>query len=242
MRQKGFAMRLAVLDDDRALCADIAARLRRAGHGCFEFYSGETLRRALRRESFDLLVVDWNVPDISGAALLAWARANLPSPPPVIMLVDGNAPPGVADGADEQLLKSADLGQIETRVMATLHRAYGGRALAARIETFGDHVFDQVAMTVTVGGRPVALTAKEFGLALLLFRNLGRPLSRGHIMESVWGRMPDVPTRTLDAHVSQVRKRLGLRPEHGFRLSSVYGFGYLLERRDLEEPVRAVAF
>lgn len=234
-------MRLAVLDDDRALCADIAARLRRAGHGCFEFYSGETLRRALRRESFDLLVADWNVPDLSGAALLAWARANLPAPPPVVMLLDENAPPGTAAGADDRLIKPGDLGQIESRVMATLHRAYGGRALTARVETFGQHVFDQVAMTVTVADRPVTLTAKEFGLALLLFRNLGRPLSRGHIMESVWGRMPDVPTRTLDAHVSQVRKRLGLRPENGFRLSSVYGFGYLLERRDLDDAVTGIA-
>ena len=228
-------MRLAVLDDDRSLCADIAARLRRAGHGCFEFYTGESLRRALRSESFDLLLVDWNVADLSGSALLVWARANLPAPPPVVIMTEPGAPDGVADGADDSLVKPVDLPLLENRVTTVLHRAYGGRTMTARVEAFGDHAFDQVAMTVTVAGTPVSLTAKEFGLALLLFRNLGRPLSRGHIMESVWGRMPDVPTRTLDAHVSQVRRHLGLRPENGFRLSSVYGFGYMLERREMDD-------
>ncbi len=75
----------------------------------------------------------------------------------------------------------------------------------------------------------VATTAKEFHLALLLFRNIHRSLSRAHILEAVWGRNPDLPTRTLDAHISLVRGKLGLRPENGLRLSSVYSFGYRLE-------------
>lgn len=226
-------MRLAILDDDRVLCAHVASIMRSAGHACFEFHSGEALRRTLRRESYDLLILDWELPDLSGVDLLAWARANLPSPPPVIMLTarsdDGDIVKGLDIGADDYVTKPVQPAVLKARVDALLRRSYGATG-APRVETFGDHQFDPMAMTVTVRGATVEVTAKEFGLALLLFRNLNRPLSRAHIMESVWGRNPDIPTRTLDAHVSQIRSRLFLRPEHGLRLASVYSFGYRLER------------
>jgi DNA-binding response OmpR family regulator len=105
----------------------------------------------------------------------------------------------------------------------------GGRLL---VEQFGAHVFDPLTSTVRINGDRVALTAKEFGLALLFFRHLDRPLSREFIMNSVWGRMPVEGSRTLDAHVSQIRRRLRLIPRQGFRLASVYGYGYRLERTD----------
>ena len=75
----------------------------------------------------------------------------------------------------------------------------------------------------------MTLTDKEFQLALTLFRNLNRPMSRPHLLEAVWGRNPDLPTRTLDVHISRLRLRLGLTPERGFRLSPIHGFGYRLE-------------
>ena len=228
-------MRLAILDDDRELCAQLATVMRSAGHSCFEFHSGEALRRALRRESYDLLLLDWESPDLSGVDLLAWARSSLPSPPPVIMLTDregdSDAVNGIDTGADDYVAKPVQPAVLRSRVEALLRRSYGETS-APGIETFGDHVFDPIAMTVAVRGARVDLTAKEFGLALLLFRNLNRPLSRAHIMETVWGRSPEHHSRTLDAHVSQVRGRLGLRPEHGLRLASVYSFGYRLERLD----------
>lgn len=225
-------MRLAVLDDDRALCAHVASALRGAGHSCFEFYSGEALRRALRRESFDLLILDWELPDLSGIDLLAWVRSTLPSPPPVIMLTgrsdDSDIVSGLDTGADDYVTKPVQLPVLKARVEALLRRSYG-EVGAPKVESFGDHVFDPMAKTISVRGEPIDVTAKEYGLALQLFRNLNRPLSRSHLMESVWGRNPDIPSRTLDAHVSQIRNRLGLRPENGLRLASVYSFGYRLE-------------
>ncbi len=228
-------MRLAILDDDRELCAQVASVMRSSGHSCFEFHSGEALRRALRRESYDLLLLDWELPDLSGVDLLAWARANLPSPPPVIMLTgrtdDSDIVHGLDTGADDYVTKPVQTAVLKARVDALLRRTYGV-VTAPKVETFGNLVFDPLAMTVTVREVPVDVTAKEFGLALLLFRNLNRPLSRAHIMETVWGRNPEIPSRTLDAHVSQIRGRLGLRPEHGLRLASVYSFGYRLESID----------
>jgi DNA-binding response OmpR family regulator len=78
-------------------------------------------------------------------------------------------------------------------------------------------------------GRAVDLTQKDFDLAVFLFRNVGNLVSRGHILESVWGRSPDLNTRTVDTHVSRLRSKLGLVPEHGWRLTAVYQHGYRLE-------------
>jgi DNA-binding response OmpR family regulator len=236
-----WAMRLAVLDDDRELCAQVATVMRGAGHNCFEFYQGEALRRALRRESFDLLVMDWELPDVSGVELLAWARENLNPSPPVIMLTgrtgDDDIVKGLDTGADDYVTKPLVPAVLRARVEALLRRRYGASE-EPKVEEFGDHRFDPLTMTVTFRGEPVTLTAKEFGLALVLFRNLNRPLSRAYIMETVWGRNPDIPSRTLDAHVSQIRGRLGLRPENGLRLASVYSFGYRLERLEGVVEVR----
>ena len=95
---------------------------------------------------------------------------------------------------------------------------------------YGDFEFDLNAKHVHVKRQLVALTQKEFELALLLFQHLNRPLSRAHIVDRVWKQTVDIPTRTMDTHVSMLRSKLGLRPEHGYRLTPIYGYGYRLEQ------------
>ncbi|MEO7404125.1 MAG: winged helix-turn-helix domain-containing protein, partial [Burkholderiales bacterium] len=95
------------------------------------------------------------------------------------------------------------------------------------------------ARTIARHGAPVDLTQKDFDLAVFLFRNLGRLLSRGHILENVWGRSPNLNTRTVDTHVSRLRSKLGLVPENGWRLVAIYQHGYRLERMQREEQVPA---
>jgi DNA-binding response OmpR family regulator len=93
----------------------------------------------------------------------------------------------------------------------------------------GDFVLQPSSHSVTYRGEPVELKQREFELAHCLFRHLGQLLSRAYLMQTVWGRDADIPTRTLDTHISAVRSKLGLRPERGYRLSAVYGHGYRLE-------------
>ncbi|MEO8599609.1 MAG: helix-turn-helix domain-containing protein, partial [bacterium] len=95
---------------------------------------------------------------------------------------------------------------------------------------FGRYGFEIRRGQLTLDGALIALTKKEFDLALLFFRNINRPLSRATILESVWSSNIEIPSRTIDTHVSRVRSKLHLRPENGFRLTPVYSYGYRLEQ------------
>lgn len=95
---------------------------------------------------------------------------------------------------------------------------------------FGDFEFDFGTRAVFVKGRAITLTQKEFSLALLLFRCMDAALSREQIFEAVWPSSAGAPSRTMDTHISVVRTKLGLRPENGYRLSPIYGYGYRLEQ------------
>jgi DNA-binding response OmpR family regulator len=100
---------------------------------------------------------------------------------------------------------------------------------------FGEFSVDVTAHTIMREGVSIELTHKEFELALFLFRNIGRLLSRSHILESVWGQSAQLNTRTVDTHISRIRNKLDLVPERGWRLSGVYHHGYRLERHNSAE-------
>ena len=139
---------------------------------------------------------------------------------------------GLNAGADDYLPKPLSPVVLEARIKALLRRAYA--QTAAGPESYGDIAFHDAAGSVTRNGKTVALTAKEFSLAQLLFRNLHRALSRTYILETVWGNEPNLNSRSLDMHISRIRTKLDLRPEQGFRLTPIYSYGYRLERVDAD--------
>ena len=225
-------MRIAILEDEASLAAQLAQTLSQSGDSCFIFHSGQKLINLLHHETMDALLLDWNVPDVSGLAVVQWVRENLPKPPPILMLtsraLEEDIVAALRAGADDYVVKPIQPAVLLARIEALRRRAYPNPP-AEPIERYGDYEFDTRLEQVSVGGRPVALTAKEFGLALMLFRNMLRTLSRSYLFEALWGRNPDLQTRTLDAHISKVRTKLGLRMENGFRLVPVYAYGYRLE-------------
>jgi DNA-binding response OmpR family regulator len=226
-------MRIAVLDDDQSQTDVVCQVLTAAGHTCEAFRSGKALFLQLRRESFDMLIIDWQAPNANGEEVLTWARERLSPTFPVLFLThragEDDIVAGLAAGADDYMIKPIRRGELVARVQALLRRAYPTQNAAEQIQ-FGKYSFDVRAARLTMDGQPVLVTQKEFDLALLFFRNLGRPLSRAYILEAVWARGVDVPSRTMDTHVSRVRNKLLLRPEHGFRLAPVYSYGYRLEQ------------
>ncbi len=220
-------MRVGVLHQEPAEASRLSVALVRAGHTPVAFTNGFALHDALDSEHFDLLLMRWDGAALSGVALMHRLRARQTAPPTIVMLVDEQTPGGIADGADLLIDDISD----ETAVIQALTQFTRPNINGVpRVEQFDEIQFDSGSGQVVVRGHPVLLTAKEFALALLLMRNVGQALSRDHIMGSVWGRRDSPGSRTLDAHIAQIRKRLMLRPEQGWRLSSVYGFGYRLDR------------
>jgi len=225
-------MRIAILEDDPALAGQMSHALQGDGHGSHVFRTGTALVTALKRDTFDLLVLDWNLPDMSGIDVLGWVREHLASIPPILFVTSRGDEIDIVRalnlGADDYVVKPIRVAELQARVGALLRRSFP--AQADDVQTFGDIRFDLARQIVIVRDDEVVVTLKEFSLALLLFQNLDRPLSRAYLLDKIWGISPDLQTRTLDAHVSRIRSKLGLRPESGYRLSPVYSYGYRLEK------------
>ena len=226
-------MRIAVLDDDSSQSELVCQVLNIAGHTCHIFGSARDMLSQLRRDSFDMLIIHWQMHDTSSVEVLQWARERLSPNLPVLFITGHSSEDdiiaGLSAGADDYMIKPIRRGELLARVQALLRRAYPVQRTVEQIQ-FGDYVFETRTSRLTVKGKSVELTQKEFDLALLFFRNIGRPLSRAYILEAVWSRDVDVPSRTMDTHVSRVRSKLQLRPENGFRLAPVYSYGYRLEQ------------
>jgi DNA-binding response OmpR family regulator len=204
-------------------------------HVASTFSDLATLSQALIRETYDLVIMDWCMPKKDGLTTLGWMQTSLQEKPPVIMLTNRTAKKDISDalnaGADDYITKPEDPLVITARINALIRRSAGSGAFEAKA-VYGIYEFDRIEQTVAVDGKLVSMTAKEFELADLFFRNRDRTLSRNYIMETIWRTTAALATRTLDMHISRVRAKLELRPENGFRIFTVFGYGYRLESID----------
>ncbi|MEW5754678.1 MAG: response regulator transcription factor [Pseudomonadota bacterium] len=227
-------MRIAVLEDDTHMAELMRLWLEEGGYEAQVFGEGNELIRALGRESFDLLIIDWLLPDIDGDKVLVWVREHIDWPVPVLFVTQRDAESDVVTalelGADDYMTKPVSRDVLTARVKALLRRA--GQYLDAKkgVLEIPPYRIDLSTHSISCEQRSIELTQKEYDLAVFLFKNLGRVVSRGHILEAVWGRTPSLNTRTVDTHVSRLRTKLGLTDNSAIRLNAIYQHGYRLER------------
>ncbi len=226
-------MRIALLEDDRDQIALLKSWLESAGHNLHSYERGRDFLREVARESFDFFLIDWMIPDKSGTEVLAWIRSNLKERVPVVFVTARDSEQDIVRvlqaGADDYMVKPLRRLELLARIEAVARRARAP-GKEDEIADYGEYRIDQGRRTISREGEFIELTQKDFDLAVFLFQNLGRLLSRGHIFESVWGQSVEINTRTIDTHVSRLRTRLGLVPENGWRLGAVYQHGYRLEK------------
>jgi len=222
-------VRVAVLEDEADHAALVTGALQQGGHTFVVYETGARFIQAMVRETFDVLVLDWRMPDMTGLEVLDWLR-QLENHTPVLFVTSRDAEQDIvqalAHGADDYLVKPPRAGELLARLQALKRRADGPGGNGALV--VGPYEFDPSQSVARLHGEIVEMTQRQFELALVLFRNTGRLLSRQYLLEAVWGLNDAVQTRTLDIHVSQLRNLLQLA-DNGWRIHSVYAHGYRLE-------------
>ena len=226
-------MRIAILEDELTLADEIKNFLSSSGHEVKLFADGEALVRALRREIFDLFVLDWHVPHINGLEVLKHMRNTLHMNEPVVFLTSANSESEVvmalSNGADDYCIKPIRLYEFLARVHAIERRLVKETPNPGEVKNILGYKFDHVRHTISFDGGEVTLTEKEFLLAFLLFSEVDRPISRSRILLDVWGVAGDELSRTLDVHVAWIRKKLNIGAAGNLlRLTAIYGYGYRL--------------
>lgn len=229
-------MRIALLEDDEHIAKLICLWIEEEGHHCTIFADGRLMLNALKADSFDLLLLDWMVPEVDGEEVLLWTRKNLNWRIPIVFLSMRDEEKDIVKilslGADDYITKPIRQKEMLARITALARRAnvLDTEKAPGNELHYGPYTVNLKNNTVSRDGNSIKLTQKEFELVSFLFRNLGRIVSRHHMLESVWGHSQDINTRTADTHISRIRNKLGLVPENGWRISSIYHHGYRLEQ------------
>ena len=214
--------KILIVEDDLHISRLVQASLQLAGHEASRCMRGDEALELLKREEFDLILLDVMLPGMDGFEMMEYLR-------------DGNAPiifltaredvtdrvRGLRLGAEDYIIKPFEPVELLARVDVVLRRV-GRDKTQLRYDDILLSLDERVARKA---GRPIPLTPKEFDLLALLIRNVDIALSRDKILAVVWGYTYEGETRTVDIHIQQLRKKLGLKE----RIRTVNRIGYRLE-------------
>jgi DNA-binding response OmpR family regulator len=228
-----MAADLLLIDDDSLLLDSLAFLLRQEGYRVRTSATAHDGLDSARRAPPDLVVLDVGLPDLSGVEACRRLRAIWAGP--VIMLTarrqDTDKVVGLDAGADDYVTKPFVASELLARIRAQLRRAgQPATGPAARDAiTLGELRIDPDGRTVTVGGRPVHLSAREFDLLLLLAERPGRAVARRYLFDTVWGVDFYGDERALDVYIRTLRRKLESDPDNPRYIHTVRGVGYKLE-------------
>ncbi|MCB9522661.1 MAG: response regulator transcription factor [Myxococcales bacterium] len=222
-------MRLLLVEDERPLAAALGRGLREEGHQVDLCENGADALAQARALPYDVILLDWGLPDLDGLSVLrAWRREGLQTP--VIMLTARGAVAekvaGFDAGADDYLPKPFAFEELLARLGALARRG-GGGATGLRAQV-GDLVLHVPRRSLARGDAEVTLTAREFDLAGALFARPGDVVTRSELLGRVWGPDFDGEPNVVDVYVGYLRKKIARLAPEGAVLETVRGLGWRL--------------
>jgi two-component system, OmpR family, alkaline phosphatase synthesis response regulator PhoP len=227
----GVATDVLVVEDEPDIRSLVVHHLEREGFRCRTAGSGGEALARVRSSTPDLMVLDLMLPGMDGLEVCRRLRGDPATAGlPIIMLTakadEVDRVVGLELGADDYLAKPFSPKELVARVRAVLRRARPGET--PQVLSVGGVSLDSSRHIVSVGGRPVELTPKEFDLLHALLAAAGRVLSREHLLNRVWGyaRADEIESRTVDVHIRRLRAKLGAEER---RIATIKGVGYRFE-------------
>jgi DNA-binding response OmpR family regulator len=224
--------RIALIEDDHDIAFTVRLNLEREGYSVAHFAGGQEGLAAVQSGGHDFVILDLNLPDLDGLTICRELRRDPRSESiPILMLTargsERDRVTGLELGADDYLAKPFSIRELVARVAAVWRRTRSASQDPAVYDD-GELRIDERSFRVHRHGAEVKLAKKEFELLWLLVRNRTAVVSRERILAEVWHMSDEVETRTVDAHIRNLRKKIG--PE---RITTVVGFGY---RYDPPQP------
>jgi len=219
---------IALIEDDHDLAYTVQLNLEREGYAVRHFENGHEGLLAVQQIRFDFLILDLNLPDLDGFTICRELRRDPHTRDlPILMLTartgERDRITGLELGADDYLVKPFSVRELIARVAAILRRSGSGASDDSSYEDSGLKI-DGRTLRVLVDGTEIRLARKEFELLWMLIRNRPAVVSRDRILAEVWQMSDDVETRTVDAHIRNLRKKIGKE-----RITTVIGYGYRFE-------------
>jgi two-component system response regulator RegX3 len=223
--------RIMLVEDEASLSEPLAFLLQREGYEVDVVEDGPAAVAAFDRDGADLILLDLMLPGLPGTEVCREIRTR--SSVPIIMLTAKDSEVdivvGLELGADDYVTKPYSTRELLARIRAVLRRRVEVDDEPLNVLEVGSVRMDVERHTVEVDGREIAMPLKEFELLELLLRNAGRVLTRGQLIDRVWGSDYFGDTKTLDVHIKRIRSKIEREPSDPVLLVTVRGLGYRFE-------------
>jgi len=230
--------KIIVVEDEAPLAELLKYNLQSEGYDVVHAADGEDAELLLSEQSFDLAMLDWMIPKISGIELCRRVRNRTETQSlPIILLTargeETDRVRGLTTGADDYVTKPFSVQELMARIKALLRRTAPERMSDILIS--GEITMDRSAHKVTRGSREVRLGPTEYKMLEVFMESQRRVLSRSQLLDRVWGQSSEVDERTVDVHIGRLRKSL-IRGNDSDPIRTVRGAGYVFDGREAEAP------